>query len=118
MISKETALESIQHELETAREALDAGNNGKVRVCARRAVGHAISWMLTRFPKPGWPADAMGRIHLLSGDPSLPDEVRHAALRLTRHIDEHFGYAPASDPLADARLIIRTIINIMDSGDR
>jgi hypothetical protein len=117
MTSKDAAMEAIQRELGIARAALAVGNHGKARVCARRAVGEAISWMLSRFPKAGWKTDAMSRITSFSGDESFSQGARDAARRLSTRIDEHFRYDVTSDPISDAQLIIGSIIRMMESGD-
>ena len=110
-------MEAVERELGIARAALAVGNHGKTRVCARRAVGDALSWMLSRFPRTGWKADAMSRIVSLSDDASFSQEARDAARRLSARIDEHFRYDVTSDPIADAQLIIGSIIRMMESGD-
>jgi len=116
-MSKDGTLEAIGREMGIARAALAAGNSGKARVCARRAVGTAISLMLVRFPKAGWGTDAMSRIVSLSSDQSFSQEVRDAAGRLSRRIDEHFRYDGTSDPISDALLIIQSILALVDAGD-
>lgn len=117
MTSKDAVMEAVERELGIARAALAVGNHGKTRVCARRAVGNAISWMLSRFPRTGWHTDAMSRIASLSSDPTFSQGVRDAARRLSSRIDEHFRYDEASDPVSDALLIIQAIMTIMDAGD-
>ena len=72
MPSKEYYLEQMEKEFATAREADRAGNDGKVRVCARRAAGQAITWYLARFPHPAWGTDALTQLKHLKDDRVFP----------------------------------------------
>ena len=49
----------IEQELATAEAARQNGNDGKARVCARRAVALATEAWLARLPLPRWRGDAM-----------------------------------------------------------
>lgn len=62
MPGKDYYFKKIEKEFASAREALKIGNDGKARVCARRAVGYATEWFLTKFPGDGWGMDAMTRL--------------------------------------------------------
>jgi hypothetical protein len=117
MPAKEYYLEHIEQEFAVAREALNVGNDGKARVCARRAVGQAITWLLSKHPRDGWSADAMSQLKKLQDDVSFPKEVRDAAVRLTTKISERFTYPFSTDPLADAKIIIDHIEQIMHDAD-
>ena len=98
--------EAIEKELTTAREAVRIGNDGMARVCARRAVGQAIFWYKTKFPRPSWGQMAINQIRMVCLDPAFPDDVREAAVRLTTQINDRFKYPFSEDPLSDAALII------------
>lgn len=113
MPSREYFLERIEHEFSVARAARRQGNSGKVRVCARRAAGEAISWYLTRYPKQGWGTDAVTRLNRLKEDPSFSMEAREAAERLTKRISERFEYESSGDPMKDADIIIHHIKEVM-----
>ncbi len=98
-------MQEIDKELDSAREALRVGNEGRARVCARRAAGNALAWLRTRYPKPGQGNDALRRLQDLRDDPDAPPEISAAAARLTAPISKQFTY-PTSDPLSDALSII------------
>ena len=49
----------IERELAAAEAALTADNDGKARVCARRAVALAAEAWLARSPARQWHGDAM-----------------------------------------------------------
>lgn len=117
MPSKEFFFEQIEKEFSAAREALKIGNDGKARVCARRAAGQAITWFLSKFPKKGWGTDAMSQLQSLKDDDSFPQEVRHAAERLTTKVSDRFNYQFSTDPIHDAQIIIQHIERLMNDTD-
>ncbi len=106
--------EQIERELAGAEEALLTGNGGRARVCARRAVGEAIAWYLTKYPHPSWPVDAMRQLQALKDERAFPQDVRDAAARLTAKVTAQFAYASGSDALTDARRIIDYIASMME----
>jgi len=110
-------LEQIEIELATAQAALQVGNDGKARVCARRAAGQALTWFLSEFPKGDWGKDAMQQLMHLRDDTSFPVEVREAAVRLTTKISQQFDYPFTNDPLADAQVIILYVQSLMERHD-
>jgi hypothetical protein len=98
--------ERIEQELSLARRAEKEGNAGKVRVCCRRAAGYAIMRYLLSHPSPDWGSTALSQLEALGVSPDMPDDIRHAARRLTARISVSFSYEPSFDPLRDACLII------------
>ena len=52
----------IEQELAAAQAAQQDGNDGKARVCARRAVALATDMWLARLPMPLWRGDAMAQL--------------------------------------------------------
>ncbi len=100
---------AIDAELGRAAAAKMAGNEGKVRVCARRAANAAFTMWLRNNARPGWGPDVISRLRGLSRDASLPAGVREAADRLSSRIDADFG-SPSTDPIADSRTIIHFLI--------
>ncbi len=117
MPTKEFYFEKIEIEFATAREALTIGNDGKARVCARRAVGQAITWLLSQYPRDGWGTDAMGQIKKLQVDDSFPLTVQSAAERLSTKITQQFTSPFSTNPLDDAAIIIEHIKKIMVQKD-
>ncbi len=95
----------IHHELATAEAALQAGNPGKARVCARRAVGLATEAWLEHHDRP-WLGDAMEYLRQIQNDASFPAAVREAAERLTTPVPKQDEAPFTTDPIGDARLII------------
>ena len=109
-MTKEEALQLVEQEFATAKQAAAAGNDGMVRVCARRAAGAAIAFWLQFNERPGWRADAMSRIRHLEADPSFPINVRDAAMRLMARVTPQFTPAFPTDPIDDSRIIIRHLV--------
>lgn len=106
------AVASANAELATGARAAAEGNQGKVRVCARRAVG---IFLQTIGPAAGgdYGPHAMANLRGIHDDASLPVSLRAAAERLlggSRSILA--GDVYSSDPIADAALIIEHFIRV------
>lgn len=104
------ALRLAAVEMEMGRTAVGVGNDGRARVCGRRAVGifvQTIAPILTTDYGP----HAMANLRAIASDSSLPDEIRDAAGRLlggARSIVQ--GEIYSIDPLADAASIINHFV--------
>jgi hypothetical protein len=109
--------ERIERELVTAGEAFQSGNNGKGRVCARRAAGFALTWYLSLHPRQGWGTNAMTQLLKLKDDPLFPQKVRDAAARLTARITEQFSYPFETSPLEDSKIIVSYILGTIGKAD-
>lgn len=76
-----------EKEIQQAEEARQTGNEGKARVCARRAAGHVIGEYLHRngLAAPGSSAYArLQYLHSLRGiSPQAREAARHLLLRIT-----------------------------------
>ena len=104
-------LEQIEKELAIAEAALREANEGKARVCARRAVALAAEASLERFPRPGWRGDAMHQLRQIQQEESFPLPIRQAAERLSTKITQRDRAPFTSNPIADAKLIIAYLIS-------
>ena len=109
-MTKAQVLDHIEREFATARQALSAGNNGMVRVCARRATGVAIAYWLEQNLRQGWGADAMSQLRNLRNDESMPKGIRDAAMRLNTKITEQFTAPFSIDPIEDSKTIISHLL--------
>ena len=105
-MNKDQVIQNIEKEFAQGEQARKKGNEGMVRVCARRAAGHAITFWLESHPHQGWGVDAMNRLRNLQLEDSIPQLVREAALRLTTKITEQFTPAFPTDPVEDSKIII------------
>lgn len=96
----------IEQELAAAEAAREEHNDGKARVCARRAVALATdAWLATR-PTPRWRGDAMEHLRRIQQDERFPFPIRQAAERLSTSVTRQHVAPFTTDPVADARLII------------
>lgn len=101
-----TPAEHIAQELSAAQAAQKDGNDGKARVCARRAVARATEAWLAQLPIPRWQGDTMEHLRQIQQDLSFPLPLRQAAERLSTPVTRRHVAPFTSDPVADARLII------------
>lgn len=104
---KEIALMQAESELNNGIKALDIGNIGKARVCARRACFAVIDFWLKDHKEFKWGNNAMRVLESLKNQTSFPSEVREAAKRLTAKVDQSFSTGFVEDPIDDAKIIIQ-----------
>lgn len=105
-MTKEDALQQIKKEFATAEYAQSLGNDGMVRVCARRAAGIAISFWLQTHPRPDWGMNAMNQLRSLQLDGNTPQAVRGATERLSTKVTEQFTSAFPTNPIEDSKIVI------------
>jgi len=105
-LSRDAVQGAVQIELTRVQEALNAGNDGKARACARRAAGLAISFWLQNRKSLPWGLDSMNQLQAAAAEESLPGTVRQAALRLTTKITDRLAAPFSTDPLADAGILV------------
>ncbi|MGQ0812096.1 MAG: hypothetical protein ACT4OO_12840 [Nitrospiraceae bacterium] len=96
----------IEQELAAAEAAWKEANEGKARVCARRAVALAAEGWLKRLPVRRWRGDAMEHLRQIQQDASFPLPIRQAAERLSTTVTRRHCAPFTIDPISDARLII------------
>lgn len=89
-----------KQELDAARQFRNAGNEGKARVCARRAAGKALK---AAGISSGLPLAA---IRSWIASTSLPDDIRIACANLLRTVDDTYSLSDGIDLIADAGEII------------
>jgi len=96
----------IDSELAAARDARQQGNEGKARVCARRAAG----WAIALGFQDQFGAQATGNAFVLLAwlqrQSALSLELRQAAERLTVRINQDHELPHDQDPIDDAALIV------------
>lgn len=102
--------DDIKQELSAAENAWESGNEGKARVCARRAVARADELQLTRKSCQPFRGDAMAHLRRIQQDDSLPLAVREAAERLKTAVTQKHCSTFSTDPIGDARIIIASLV--------
>jgi hypothetical protein len=105
-MDRESAERHIEEEFKRAEAARQAGNDGMVRVCARRAAGIAAEFWLERNPREGWGTDAITRLRATANAADIPAEIRAGAARLSARVTPRFTSPHDTDPLKDARELI------------
>ena len=96
----------IEQELAAAAAAWKDSNEGKARVCARRAVALSTEGWLERLPVRRWRGDAMEHLRQIQQDASFPLPIRQAAERLSTKVTQRHAAPFTTDPISDAKLII------------
>lgn len=101
---------ALQIEFDRATQARVKGNEGQMRVCARRAAGIAIREYLTRSGIQPPSASAYDLLNLLKEDPHLPPDMRLVADHLTLRVTEEFTLPVEADLVAEARLLCNWLL--------
>jgi hypothetical protein len=97
------ATQNIQAELNQAEAARAAGNEGRARVCARRAAGMAARVFLDRRGVATQSESVMEVLQKLAEFPGLAPDLRLAAVHLTLRVTEAFTLPADVDLIADGR---------------
>lgn len=92
---------NVREELDLAKYYLEQGNEGKSRVCARRAVGFGIGARFTSDARYKG-KNAMNLIKELRSDPSIPERVAVWLDEMVTRVDEKFGMPEHIDLIAGA----------------
>ena len=98
--------QSIEAELESAERARLSGNEGRARVCARRAAGMAARDFLARRGVQARNGSAYEMLKLLAAYPGLAPDLRSAAAHLTTQVTEEFTFPMDVDLIAEAENLI------------
>jgi hypothetical protein len=93
-------------ELEHAEQARQAGNEGRARVCARRAAGLAARDFLARQGVKIHDESAYTALLMLVDFPGLAPDLHLIAIHLTTKVTEAFSLPMDADLIAEARKLI------------
>ena len=100
----------IESELENAERARQAGNEGRARVCARRAAGIAARDFLARQGIRLRDRSALTALRSLAEFPGLAPDLRTCALHLVTRVTVEFTLPVDADLIADARQLIGGLV--------
>lgn len=89
------------HEIQQGQSARLFGNEGRARVCARRAAGILIGEYLARQGLPPPRPSAYDRLRFLASQPDLSPAAYQIAAHLLVRVDESFSLPEDIDLLAD-----------------
>ena len=97
-------------ELKLAELARAQGNEGKARVCARRAGGMAAYQYLHRkgINPPG--RSAYDHLKFLQTQPNLSRSIQDAVEHLLLRVNQDFQLPPGIDLIRDARHLVDTLL--------
>jgi hypothetical protein len=103
------SVEAIQRELANADQARGEGNEGRARVCARRAAGAAIREYFRLIGQPGGEGSAYDLLRFLQTQQGLPPQVGETAGHLMARVDTHHNLPVDADLLAETRWLVREL---------
>ncbi|HSL30957.1 MAG TPA: hypothetical protein VK900_17280 [Anaerolineales bacterium] len=102
--------QEIQAEFEKAEAARAGGNEGRARVCARRAAGIAVrEYMLRQGLRPQ-SASAYDLLNTVKIDPQFSPQLRDIADHLTLRVDEEFKLPVNADLIAEAKIFCKQLL--------
>ena len=81
-------IEKIKRELILARSSEEADNQGRARVCARRAAGWAVQEYLILQGEPADSPSALDHLKYLAQKEGLPPRIYEALYRLTIKLEK------------------------------
>lgn len=100
----------IEKEFELAKQARENNNEGRARVCARRAAGIAIRDYLTRKGIPIPNHSAYDLLNLIKEDSLLPPDIKLVADHLTLRVTEEFKLPIDADLVAESRQLCEWLL--------
>jgi len=102
----------VENELNNARTARANGNEGKARVCARRAAGLALR---NYFKKQDLPEEGLSAYQLLKAFLNLsgiPPKAKQNAINLTLRVTESFNLPDHVDLITEARSLCEQLVKM------
>ena len=99
----------IQEELLLAKQSRLEGNEGRARVCARRAAGAAVLDYLIKQGKLINPENTYQTLVIFRSIKGLPDRVEQALDRLIQRVDHEYQLPPGVDLIKEANILINFI---------
>lgn len=100
----------IGAELEKAKQARLRDNEGRARVCARRAAGIAVRDYLTRQGLLVGSASALDLLGELKARPGLSPALMPLIDHLVLRVDEEFKLPPGIDLVEEARQLCQALL--------
>jgi hypothetical protein len=106
----------IAAELAAAETARAQRNEGKARVCARRAAGIIARVYFTRRNTSLVSGNAYELLGMLENDAELPETLRISAQRLRTRVNEMHELPEQFDLIEEARGLIDALENILNAN--
>jgi len=100
----------FDREMKMAEMARSQGNEGKARVCARRAAGAVVGEFLQRQGVSTVNITAYDRVRMLKGWPDLALGVSDVVDHMTMRVDMDYQLPSDLDLIEDARWLAETLL--------
>jgi hypothetical protein len=97
-------------ELDMAEAARQSGNEGRARVCARRAAGHVIGEYLSRRNSPVTTESALERLRYLYSSPEIDLYQREIIEHFLIHTTPEHDLPIDADLIADVDLLAQLLL--------
>jgi len=105
-------------EMKMADKARAEGNEGKARVCARRAAGIVADEYMRRRGVSTPNMTAYERVKLLGTWPDLPDGVDAVVAHMTTRVNENYELPIEADLVADVQWLARVLLEDDEGAHR
>lgn len=102
--------DELQSEFKQAEAARARGNEGRARVCARRAAGIAAREYLQRIGQPVQTASVLTLLDRIQAQTALSPDLRQAAAHLTLRVTEAFSLPMPVDLIVEAKKLCRALL--------
>jgi hypothetical protein len=96
---------TVETELNTARQARASGNEGKARVCARRAAGKAVAAAGLGSFLP------LVAIQSLMTTPDLPAAITSACSNLLKTVNDTYQLDDGIDLISDSETLVKFLMD-------
>jgi hypothetical protein len=96
----------IQEELLLAKQSRMEGNEGRARVCARRAAGTAVQLFLEQKGLVGKGENIFKSLMVFGDVIDLPERIRRALFWLVKRVDEDYNLPPEIDLIEEAAVVL------------
>jgi len=100
----------FQSELYLAEMARSLGNEGKARVCARRAAGIVINEYLRRLGLSPPDSSAYNTLKYFQSNPDTPEDAELIAGHFLERVDTNFMLPGQVDLIQDARWLAQKLL--------
>ncbi len=95
-----------QEELLLAKQSRLEGNEGRARVCARRAAGTAVKYYLGKIGLVSPTDNVLQSLDIFRERTTLPDRIEAAVGWLIHRVDDNFNFPEDIDLIHEAKLVL------------
>ena len=113
-MKENSLLVRIKLELDQAHQFRALGNEGRARVCARRAAGWAVAAFRQKTSGAGKQPNAYHQLRWFRNLEEVSIELRGAADRLITHVTPSHELPHREDPLEDAEMIVHALLGELE----